>query len=271
MKLLIIITDNKQKNDYKALFPNEMLYTLQFYIATDLERSEVIHQCISESDAAIVDVSTSEESQWHMFFESIVTRDYFAPYPVLFVLKDVENFDYNCTQHAMIDFIKPPLMQKELELKLRLFNQNRNTLQQCLDLNSTALQAVANAVAITNPNGKIIWVNHAFTKLTGYEKEEVIGNFPRILKSDKQNSMEYERLWKTIKNGEVWQGELINRRKNGTEYIDEMTITPLLHDDSNTISHFVAIKKDITARKMHEKQYNADIELAKAGAKGRLK
>ncbi len=125
--------------------------------------------------------------------------------------------------------------------------------QDRIQFQTAALEAAANAVLITNREGRIEWVNRAFTELTGYQPEEVIGQTPRILKSDVQAPYYYEKLWETIVAGNVWRGELHNRRKDGTIYVEEQTITPVKSADGE-IRHFIAIKQDVTARKRSEEQ-----------------
>lgn len=127
----------------------------------------------------------------------------------------------------------------------------RKEIESALQLQSFALNAAANAIVITNIQGSIEWVNPAFTKLTGYTAAEVIGANPRILKSNRTTPDQYAELWKTILDGKVWQGELINRRKDETEYIEEMTIAPMLGQDGH-ITHFIAVKQDITERRQAE-------------------
>ncbi|MFT7073267.1 MAG: PAS domain S-box-containing protein [Patiriisocius sp.] len=116
---------------------------------------------------------------------------------------------------------------------------------------SAALKSAANGVVITNTKGEIVWINPAFTKLTGYPWREVIGKNPRILNSGKHDKQFYSRIWNTILAGKTWQGEVINKKKNGELFYEEMTITPVL-DDIGNISQFVAIKNDITRRKEME-------------------
>ncbi len=113
---------------------------------------------------------------------------------------------------------------------------------------TTALESAASGVTITDVKGNIVWVNKAFTGMTGYDLDEVIGQNPRILKSGKQDDLFYQRLWETIVAGNVWTGELINKKKDGSLYTDETTITPL-KDVNGKITHFIAIKQDITERK----------------------
>lgn len=112
---------------------------------------------------------------------------------------------------------------------------------------TTAFESAANGITITNAAGDIIWVNKAFTRMTGYSLEEVKGRNPRILKSGEQTAEQYKHLWDTILSGNVWKGEMVNRKKDGSTYIDEMTITPV-RNDHHQISHFVAIKQDVTER-----------------------
>ena len=129
----------------------------------------------------------------------------------------------------------------------------RRRVEAHLRLQSGALEATANAIVITDSNGMIERVNAAFTTLTGYSVEEAVGQNPRVLKSDKQSHAFYENMWKTIRAGKVWHGEVINRRKDGTLYTEEMTITPMMRA-CGEITHFIAVKQDITERKQLEER-----------------
>ena len=120
-------------------------------------------------------------------------------------------------------------------------------------LHSTALNSVANAVIITDRDGNIEWVNRAWSELTGYQEEEVLGCNPRILKSGVQDESYYAELWDTILSGKVWTGELINKKKDGGLYHELQTITPLLGADGK-ITHLIGIKQDITQQKQIEKE-----------------
>jgi diguanylate cyclase (GGDEF)-like protein/PAS domain S-box-containing protein len=129
----------------------------------------------------------------------------------------------------------------------------RRQAEERLNLQVAALEAAANAVVITDVRGTIVWVNHAFTTMTGYGKEEVVGKNPRLLKSGDQPASYYAKLWATISSGKVWQGEIVNRRKDGAAYTEEMTITPVTPQRGRTTAtYFVAIKQDITERKLAE-------------------
>src|SRR2546421_5130774 len=123
----------------------------------------------------------------------------------------------------------------------------RKRAEQQLRLQATALQAAANAIVITDNQSTISWVNPAFTVLTGYTLEEVLGQSISLLKSGKHDTAFYQTLWDTILAGRVWHGEMINRRKDGSFYFEEQTITPVMND-ANEIINFIAIKQDVTAR-----------------------
>lgn len=123
---------------------------------------------------------------------------------------------------------------------------------EALRLHDAALNFAANAILITDLQGRIVWANHAFSELTGYEFEELVGKeLSTLLNSGHQDSAFYERLWGTILSGKTWHGELINRRKDGSLYHDETSITPV-RDRNQQITHFVAVKQDVSARKEHE-------------------
>ncbi len=121
-----------------------------------------------------------------------------------------------------------------------------------LALQSAAFESFALAIIITDIKGVIQWANSAFTGLTGYLTDEAIGKTPgALVKSGKQDKDFYKRFWDTLLNKEIWTGELINRRKDGSHYYEEQTITPVL-DSKGNISSFISIKIDITERKRIE-------------------
>lgn len=129
--------------------------------------------------------------------------------------------------------------------------QRRQTEAQ-LRIQTKALETAANGVIVTNRDGKIIWANQAFAQMTGYSVAEVLGKSPNFLNSGVHDADFYKRLWETITSGTVWHGEITNRRKDGTHYIDEQTITPVFNS-SGEIENFIAIQQDVTERKQAEK------------------
>ncbi len=119
-----------------------------------------------------------------------------------------------------------------------------NQVQQRL---SAAIEQATDTVMITDLAGNIIYVNPAFEQITGYSRAEVIGQNPRILKSGYQNKAFYIQMWATICSGQVWNGRLINKAKDGRLFTEEATITPV-RDENGAIVNYVAVKKDVTEK-----------------------
>ena len=115
------------------------------------------------------------------------------------------------------------------------------------DLLAAAVAASANGIVITDAAGSIVWANPAFTRMTGYSLAEAKGKNPKILKSGRHEESFYRDLWSTISSGIPWRGEVTNRRKDGSLYTEEMTITPVAGADGR-ITNYIAIKQDITER-----------------------
>jgi two-component system, cell cycle sensor histidine kinase and response regulator CckA len=133
-------------------------------------------------------------------------------------------------------------------------------------LQSAALNAAADAMVITDRDGTIVWVNPAFTELTEYAARDAVGQNTRLLKSGEQAPAIYASLWETLLSGLVWRGELINRKKGGTVYPESQTITPV-KGAGGAITHFIAIKRDLTQQRLLERQY---VQAQKMETVGRL-
>jgi PAS domain S-box-containing protein len=115
----------------------------------------------------------------------------------------------------------------------------------------TAIEQAADGVVITDTKGIIQYVNPAFTSMTGYTRVEAEGHNPRVLKSGHHGQAFYENLWTTVRSGQVWHGDIINRRKDGTLYNEEMRIAPV-RSATGEIVNYIAIKHDVTKRKAAE-------------------
>lgn len=125
---------------------------------------------------------------------------------------------------------------------------------QYLQLLQNALEAVACCVLITDPQTRIEWVNPAFTQLTGYSRAEALGKTPRqLFWSGKNDPQCYRDLWKALWAGESWHGELINRRRDGRECEEEVSITPVFSAGGH-LEHYIAFKRDISARRAVEQR-----------------
>jgi len=152
------------------------------------------------------------------------------------------------------------LVQQNREYHDNLEQQVRQRTTELRTL-STAVEQSANSVVITDVNGIIEYVNPKFSVVSGYSREELIGQNPRMLKSDRQPDSYYAEMWQTIKSGRDWQGEFCNISKEGRQYWELCSIAPI-KDETGTITNFVAIKEDITGRKLHEEQlyYQANFD-----------
>ncbi len=143
----------------------------------------------------------------------------------------------------------------------------RKRSEAALRLQSAALNAAANAIVITDRGGTIQWANPAFTNLTGYTPAEAIGRTPKdLVNSGVHDQAFYTHLWDTILAGGVWFGEVTNRHKDGSQYLEEMTITPV-KDDHGEITHFVALKRDLTSERALQMEFR---QAQKMEAVGRL-
>ncbi|MCD4739211.1 MAG: PAS domain S-box protein [Anaerolineae bacterium] len=122
-----------------------------------------------------------------------------------------------------------------------------------------AVEAIYDAVVITDAQGAIQFVNAAFEKLTGYKQAEVLGKNPRMLKSGEQSDELYDGMWQSIISGQPWQGEMTNQRKDGTYYEAFLTISPIC-DAAGQTEQFVAVQRDVSARKALEEQIQVTLK-----------
>ena len=128
----------------------------------------------------------------------------------------------------------------------------------------TAIEQVEEVIIITDTNGIIEYVNPAFTAVTGYSRDEVIGQNPSILNSGKQDNDVYSDLWNSITQGKTWEGRLVNKKKNGSFFTEDATISPIFNS-SGTIINFVAAKRDITEQLLTEEKYRHSQKLEAIG------
>ena len=171
----------------------------------------------------------------------------------IIVLTGLDNQELALTavEQGAQDYLSKNAIDSAVLERSILYALKRKELEEKMRLQATALEAAANAIYITDKDGKIEWSNPAFTHITGFTLEEVLGQTPRVLKSGQHSADFYKKMWETILSGQVLRSELINRRKDGELVQIEQTITPFSgHKDH--ITNFVAIQQDITARKQIE-------------------
>jgi len=184
-------------------------------------------------------------------------------------------------QTGAIDYIEKPvndfILLSKVHVFLKLDRQNQRLLIQYEKLSEEAKQrallitelknlrhAVEQSpvsVIITDKTGHIEFVNKAFEQITGYSQSECLGKNPKILQSGNTSSLIYKDLWRTLLQGNTWQGDLHNKKKTGEHFWEHVIISPVFGDD-NQVTHYIAVKEDLTQRKQYEteilKQHNYD-------------
>ncbi len=133
-------------------------------------------------------------------------------------------------------------LYRDLEKRVEQRTAELNTEK---ERNETIVQNVADAIIFTDPKGDILYVNPAWEQLTGYSLQEAVGQNPRFLQSGETDRSLYEEMWATILDGQLWQGYLRNKRRDGTLYDAEMKTAPVLDGEGN-IQFFVAVQRDVT-------------------------
>jgi len=131
---------------------------------------------------------------------------------------------------------------------------------------ASALAQAAEAVMMTTVDGRIIYVNPAFERITGYNAAETVGQTPALLRAERQDRAVYHDLWQTILQGQVWRAEITNRRKDGTPFTWEEAITPI-RDDQGRLTHFIAVGQDVSVQRQLQAQL---LQAQKMEAIGRL-
>ncbi len=158
-------------------------------------------------------------------------------------------------EHVVCEVTKTPLYHPDGSPKALVIISrnitNRKKIEENLRKLSKAVEQSPISIVITDTTGAIEFVNPQFTKLTGYTLDEAIGKNPRILKTDKTPPEVFRQLWQVISKGRIWEGDFYNKKKNGEEFTEHAIISPIF-DDKGVITHYMAIKEDITAKKQSE-------------------
>jgi two-component system cell cycle sensor histidine kinase/response regulator CckA len=172
---------------------------------------------------------------------------------------------YNCVDRSQLNGANL-VRTIRCALSLHSNQQRRHLAEDSLRKLSCAVEQSADVIFITNSEGIIEYVNPAFEKLSGYSSHEVIGQTPAILKSGQQPPALYHELWETIRSGDVYRSILVNRKKDGSLYYLDESISPI-RDATGVITHFVCNGRDLTARLRVEAQL---LQAQKMDAIGRL-
>jgi len=187
---------------------------------------------------------------WHLKFSSTLAFDASRKHPYILIISLSVLAVYFFLLFIILSLIKSKL----------LLQDKTDELQKLLQ----AVEQNPSSIFITDLHGTIEYVNNAFTKITGYAKEEAIGQNPRILKAKSSPINNYTDLWNSLINGKKWKGELINCHKDGTEYVTSIVVSPIFRKDG-TLSHYMSVSDDITIIKEKDKQLLQQSKLAQMG------
>ncbi len=158
--------------------------------------------------------------------------------------------------------------EKELYEARRHLEKRVEERTQELSKLSRAVEQSPATVVITDPSGAIEYVNPKFCESSGYTREEVIGENPRFLKSGKTSKEEYRQMWETVLAGDEWHGDFLNKRKDGSEYWESVSISQIMGCNGE-ITHLVCVKEDITERKRSEVQIKEAKEKAESATRAK--
>lgn len=220
----------------------------------NLDQAETELAAVMQAPVIGIDAATSLQSAIRQMEKTSIRR---------FAVLDGRRLVGLITRHDIVKMLQGRFVEYLSETierqRLDLEHIQRQDAQLQLQLQIHALNATANAIVITDAEPRILWANAAFSTLTGYGVEEAIGRKPsELVASGKQDKAFYQHLWQTILAGDIWRGELINKRKDGSLYDEELTITPVrLGLDEREITHFIAVKQDISVRKAVERKLQA--------------
>ena len=187
--------------------------------------------------------------------------------PVIFVTAQCDSAsETRALEAGAVDFIHKPINPAVVRARVRLrleLRQRTSELERSLSelrqaqarlrVLSMATEQSPSAVVICGPDGSIEYVNPQFCQVTGYEVAEVLGCNPRVLNSGRNDPAVYADMWRQLVRGELWSGELVNRRKSGELFHEEARIAPIKDEQGNTL-HYVGVKTDITARRQTEQE-----------------
>ncbi len=225
------------QQDSKIIFGNPRLYQMLGYSPGELEGME--HWRIYHGNYQKI---TRERGEARMRGENVP-----AQYEVMLERKDGSFFQGEVSAKVVNVKGRPAVQAwvKDISKKKRTEETQRRL--------ATVVQQASEAVVIMDINNKIQYVNPAFEKITGYSPKDVIGQTPRMWQRENYDPVLYEQVWETVSGGQIWRGQLTNQRKDGTPYLEDVTVSPV-RDSSGQIINHVAIKKDITREAELQKQ-----------------
>jgi len=213
----------------KIVFANSRFYEMLGYDAGELEGQD--HSILYHPDYRKI---ARERALARMRGEEVISQ-----YEIKLQRKDGSFFDGELNARAITVKGEPGVQGWIRDISQR---KRSEEVQRRL---ATAVEQAAEAIVVTDTQGIVQYVNPAFERISGYTREEVVGHTPSLLKSGQHDEVFYKSMWETIRRGEVWTGRFINKRKDGSIYHEDATISPV-RDATDNLVNFVAVKRDIT-------------------------
>lgn len=241
---MILIVDDVPTNVYLLTQALNSLYRIKV-ASNGIDALKIAQR--EQPDLILLDVMMPDMDGFEVC-RQLKASNITAEIAVIFVTaKQAESDEELGFSLGALDYITKPFVIPIVKARIHTHIRLKQTLS-ALHLKDSALNVVANSILITDVSGCIEWANPAYSRLTGYSLDELQGLNPReLVKSGQQDKAYYQLMWDTILANKSWCGELVNRRKDGSLYHEEMTITPLSNDQGK-ITQFVAVKQEITQR-----------------------
>ncbi len=264
IKLLLVVREKSNNIDYQKKWFNSITDTLAegLYVMNTngiieyinpmackilgYDKEELLGRCAHTLFHSHYINNHIPQSECPIFKNTMKNKEFYST-EEFFTCKDKKNISVDIISKSIIRDNEP----HKIVTVFRDISQKKKIEQDMLLL-TKALEASKNTIVITDKNALIQWANPAFEELSGYDMAYTIGKNPsEFLNSGQQPQEFFEDLWATILDKRPWKNELINKKKDGSLYYEELSITPVL-DENNEIQNFIAIKQDISERKKRE-------------------
>ncbi len=245
---ILIVDDNKNFCDSLGYILEDDGFAIE--TAYNGKDAKSLSQC-NKYDIALVDIKLTDISGTELV-NDLVKISPSTEFIIITANADLDTAIEAVKHEHIVSYeLKPLDMNRLISLLNQVFK--RRKVESEIQKLTHAVEQSSGTIIITDTNGIIEYANPAFTRLTGYTSEEVMGKTPRVVKSGKASPEVYEELWKTIKSGNEWKGEFCNRKKNGELFWESVSITPVKNAEG-VITNFIAVKDEITKRKRAERE-----------------
>ena len=246
--LILVVEDNSDMSAYIG-----KILARHFRVVSAFDGEEGLAKALALHPALIVSDIMMPGMSGDQMVNVLRIHPEMADTPVVLLTAKMDDaLRVKLLQKGVQEFLTKPFLEEELLAVVGRLIAERKAVEAERVLMQTenarlaaAVNCAADAMVVTDAEGNIEYANPAFEKITGYRLDEVLGRNPRVLKSGRHDRTYYEELWRTIKTGRVWRGRIVNRKKDGSLYEEEMTISPIT-DSAGAIINFVAVKRDVT-------------------------